>query len=194
MEDVEEGVRKFKTEFVEGDIPSNEIIGKIIETGGKINELGLTPEGTGNISLRTEKGMLITIGGKNKGELKKDDVVEVVDFNFSIAKVVGGQKPSSETPMHWLIYHSYPMANAVIHVHDMDAVSQSSKLLVALGVHSTKVKTEYGTQDQAFEVIDALEHAQYAIIQDHGIICMGQTLDEALELVLKVNEKVRPVA
>jgi L-fuculose-phosphate aldolase len=182
--------RKFKTVFIGGDAPEESVVEEIIAAGERLNDLGLTPGNAGNISVRTGRGMLITVGGVNKGELSKDDVVEVVDFDFRTANVVGRREPSSEVPMHWLIYQSYPMANAVVHVHDMNAVRNAGKLKLALGVHSTEKPSNYGTQDQAFQVINALEHSQYAVIREHGIVCMGQNLGEALDLVVRVNEKL----
>ncbi|MFC2163144.1 class II aldolase/adducin family protein [Candidatus Altiarchaeota archaeon] len=186
--------RKFTTKFVEGGKPDEQLIAEILASGKRLNDLGLTPENAGNLSVRTEDGLLITVGGINKGELTEDDVVEVVDFDFKDAKVVGTKEPSSEVPMHYLIYQSYPLANAVVHVHDELALDNAVKLKVALGISTTEVKASYGTQDQAFEVIEALSHAQYAIIKGHGIVCMGASLAETTDLVLKIHEKLRKMS
>ncbi|MBD3389321.1 MAG: hypothetical protein GF416_09495 [Candidatus Altiarchaeales archaeon] len=183
--------RKFETEFVEGDPPHSEIVGEIISAGKALHAMGLTPENAGNISVRTENGLLITVGGVSKGELNPDDVVEVVDFNFSRVKAVGRKEPSSEVPMHWLIYQCYPMAKAVIHAHDMLAVDNADKLKLTAGVHSTKEMASYGTEDQAYQVVEALKHVQYAVIRGHGIVCMGESLDEALELIINVHKSLK---
>ena len=108
--------RKFKTVFVGSDRADDAVVEDIRRTGKVLDELCLTPENAGNISVRTADGMFITVGGVNKGLLSADDVVEVVGFDFKVALVVGSKEPSSETPMHWLIYQCYPSVNAVIPV------------------------------------------------------------------------------
>jgi L-fuculose-phosphate aldolase len=183
--------RKFKTVFVEGAVAPGSVVAGIREAGRLLDALGLTPDNAGNISVRTERGMFITVGGVNKGKLTSQDVVEVIDFDFEWAKVVGSKDPSSETPMHWLIYHSYPEVNAVIHVHDDLAVDNADRLKTEIGIQSTEEETHYGTQDQAFQVVDALELCQYAVVKKHGIVCIGSTLSEALGLVTKIHSLLK---
>jgi len=183
--------RKFDTEFIEGGKPPTELVEEILACGRRLDSAGLTPENAGNISVRTGNGMLVTVGGVNKGHMRSSDVVEVVGFDFVKAKVVGEREPSSEVPMHWLIYQSYPMAQAVIHAHDDIVLENAGKLKLTLGVHVTENEASYGTQDQAYEVVEALAHAQYAVIRGHGIVCMGQVLRECLELVMKIHDSLK---
>ena len=179
--------RKFKTEFL-GSKPHDEsAFEEIIDAGRRLYELGLAPENAGNLSVRVGHGMLITVGGVSKGAMSREDISEVVDFDFQIAKVLGVKEPSSETPMHWLVYQCYPMAKAVIHAHDPLALASGDKLKLTIGVHSTKTQTSYGTEDQAHQTIEALSHCQYAIIRGHGIICMGQTIRECMDLIERIH-------
>jgi ribulose-5-phosphate 4-epimerase/fuculose-1-phosphate aldolase len=183
--------RRFRTVYVKGEAPDTHAVEAIIAAGKRLNDLGLTPENAGNISLRAEDGMLITVGGRNKGELTPRDIVEVVAFDFEEAKVVGESEPSSETPMHWLIYQCYPQARAVIHAHDELALEKAALLKERIGAESTPTAAAYGTQEQAHMVVEALEHCQYAIISGHGVVCIGETLGEALDLVVKVRTSLR---
>jgi L-fuculose-phosphate aldolase len=183
--------RKFQTVFVGPGKPPKGVVDEFRSVGKVLDGEGMTPKNAGNISVRTKRGMLITVGGVNKGKLTSGDVVEVMDFDFNTAKVEGKKEPSSETPMHWLIYHSYPIVEAVIHVHDDLAVDNADKLKLSAGIHSTKEVTKYGTADQAFEVIEALEHCQYAIVKNHGVVCMGSTLTEAMNLILNIHRLLK---
>ncbi len=183
--------RKFRTVFADGGRPDPTVVDEIIAAGKRLHELGLTPENAGNISVRTDEGMLVTVGGVSKGSLTRDDVVEVVDFDFATAKAVGSKEPSSEVPMHWLIYQSYPMVNAVVHAHDQLAVERADKLKLLLGVHSTVKESHYGTEDQAYQVVEALKHSQYAVIRDHGVVSMGESLDEALNLLVTIHLRLK---
>jgi len=121
--------RKFRTEYVSRELTEGALVDSILLRGHKLNSLGLTPTNGGNLSVRIWEGMLITVGGKNKGEMVAGDVVEVVGFDFEnlVAKVRGGKEPSSETPMHWLIYKRFPEVNAVVHAHDKSVVEDTEK-------------------------------------------------------------------
>ena len=135
--------RKFKTVYVEGVAADESLVDEIISVGRRLGAMGLTPENAGNISVRTGNGMLITAGGKNKATLTGGDVVEVVEFKDKTAYVVGSAEPSSEVPMHWLIYREYPDVNAVVHAHDSTVVENPMGLVVTDRVHP------YGTLTQA---------------------------------------------
>lgn len=180
--------RKFTTAYRTGAEPDRSLADPMLEAGRRLDALGLTPENAGNISVRTPAGMLITRGGVNKGRMAREDLVEVLDFDFRRAEVAGACEPSSETPMHWVIYHTFPLANAIVHVHDDPAQKWAGKLKMTLGIHSTEGGLHYGTEDQAFQAAKALEHAQYAVIRGHGIVCMDRSLGEAVEAVVKIHE------
>lgn len=176
--------RKFRTRFVKGDKSAGGLR-DVLDAGIVLNEAGMTPENAGNLSVRTESGMLITVGGKNKGELAERDVVEVVGFDGDVADVRGSREPSSETPMHWEIYERYPGVNAVIHVHDELIVGNIDKV----GYPVTE-ETEYGTSEQAEMVGEMIGLKNYVVIRGHGIVSAGKTLGECLELVFKVHDRV----
>lgn len=174
--------RKFKTILTQGSLSNLELAGSLVEASHKLNELDLTPENAGNLSVRTEKGMLITIGGKNKGELTTEDITEVTEFDGATAHAVGNQEPSSETPMHWLIYQKYPSVNAVIHVHDQKIVDNAEKLGLPL-----TGETHYGTDEQAQMVLDKLDEGDYVVIREHGIVTVAENLDDALQKVVGMH-------
>ena len=169
--------RKFRTVFVEGGEPASSLVDEVIAAGKRLNNLGLTPENAGNISVRTEGGMLVTAGGINKGVLTRSDVVEVVDFRDDTAYVVGSVEPSSEVPMHWLIYREYPQVNAVIHAHDNKVTKNPFGLVVTDRFHP------YGTLEQAEDVIKALRECDYIVIRKHGVLSVGASIGAALALI-----------
>ncbi len=177
--------RKFKTKFIKGVREDAGKIDGIISVGRELNTLGLTPENAGNISVRTANGMLITVGGKNKGELKEEDVVEVTFFDGKTAEVIGEKEPSSETPLHWQVYQKFGGINAIIHAHDQEVLKNAVKLRIP----STKHAVGYGTQYQAKQVVEALKYGNYVVIKNHGIVSTGKDLDEALESTLFFHKK-----
>lgn len=179
--------RKFQTKFVCAKVSEEILVEKILEASHSLNDLGLTPANGGNLSARTKDGMLITVGGKNKGELKTGDVVEVVSFDFEelVAKVRGVKEPSSETPMHWLIYERYPKINVVVHAHDYSVVEDLEKAR-RLKLTFTKKQHPYGTLEQAREVAHALLNADYVVILNHGVLSVGANLDEVVDRIRQV--------
>jgi len=179
--------RKFRTEFVSSSVPNGALVDEILEASHRLNGRGLTPANGGNLSVRTKEGMLITVGGKNKGELVVGDVVEVVGFDAArlVARVRGRQEPSSETPMHWLIYRRYPKVNAVVHAHDYTVVGDHAKAR-RLNLKFTEREHPYGTLEQAREVVSALSGSDYVVILNHGVVSVGRNLEEAVRRIEEV--------
>ena len=87
---------------------------EIIKYGKLCGEKNYTPGYSGNISVRYEKGMLITVSGSANGYLEQEDVVYT---DFSGKSLEEGKKPSSEKFLHIEIYKKRPDINCIIHVH-----------------------------------------------------------------------------
>lgn len=86
---------------------------EIIDFGKQLYEKDLTFSTSGNISVRTEKGILITSSGSALGHLKEEDIV-LIDYDGNI---IFGKKPSSEKMLHVEIYKQREDVNAIIHTH-----------------------------------------------------------------------------
>ena len=87
---------------------------EIIKYGKLCGEKNYTPGYSGNISVRYEKGMLITVSGSANGYLEQEDIVYT---DFSGKSLEEGKKPSSEKFLHIEIYKKRPDINCIIHVH-----------------------------------------------------------------------------
>ena len=68
----------------------------------------------GNVSLRTEEGILITPSGVSKGRMEPDMLV-LCDLDGNVLR--GDRHPSSEMAMHLQVYRDRPDVNAVVHAH-----------------------------------------------------------------------------
>jgi ribulose-5-phosphate 4-epimerase/fuculose-1-phosphate aldolase len=83
---------------------------------------GLTGGSTGNISARTEDGgLLVSPTGSSFGRL---DPARLSRFD-SKGKLVGGDKPTKEMPLHSAFYDTRSQAGAVVHLHSCHAVALS---------------------------------------------------------------------
>jgi L-fuculose-phosphate aldolase len=183
--------RKFKTKFLGKEFQLDDPISEeFIRVSRLLDSARMGPEHAGNISVRMGDKMLIKAGGVSFKELAKKDIVLVTDYDRkkNVAKAYGAREPSSETPMHWLIYRNFPKALAVIHAHD-PIVLEKSQLAEKLGIAETKDEAEYGTLEQADQVVEQLYDSDYVFIRGHGSVCVGESLDAALSTLMRVHKR-----
>ena len=83
---------------------------------------GLTGGSTGNISARTEDGgLLVSPTGTSFGRL---DPARLSHFNV-VGKLIGGDEPTKEMPLHQAFYDTRSTAGAVVHLHSCHSVALS---------------------------------------------------------------------
>jgi len=149
---------------------------------------GLVISTFGNASLRTHEGMLITPTSLDYRTTSPDDIVAMdLDGN----RIAGVRDPSSEFRLHLAIYRARPDVRAIVHVHTLSAiafalVSDALPPLTEEAVHftgSVRVSpyVEAGTDELGSAAVGALGSDGRAIImRGHGVVAIGDTLDEAL--------------
>ncbi len=83
-------------------------------------ERGLTPGSSGNISLRLEDGgLLVTPTNASLGFL---DPARLTHLDAS-GRLVSGDPPTKEMPLHAALYETRPGAGAIVHLHCTHAVA-----------------------------------------------------------------------
>lgn len=83
---------------------------------------GLTGGSTGNISARTgDGGLLVSPTGTSFGRL---DPARLSRFDAS-GRLIGGDKPTKEMPLHQAFYDTRSTAGAVVHLHSCHSVALS---------------------------------------------------------------------
>ncbi|GIT89617.1 class II aldolase [Jannaschia pagri] len=83
---------------------------------------GLTGGSTGNISARTEDGgLLVSPTGTSFGRL---DPGRLSRFDAQ-GRLIGGDKPTKEMPLHSAFYDTRSTAGAVVHLHSCHSVALS---------------------------------------------------------------------
>ena len=83
---------------------------------------GLTHGSTGNISARTEDGgLLVSPTGTSFGRL---DPARLSRFDAA-GKLIEGDKPTKEMPLHTAFYDTRSTAGAVVHLHSCHSVALS---------------------------------------------------------------------
>src|SRR6185369_434318 len=95
---------------------------EICRFGRSLFERGLTPGSSGNISVRLEDGgHIVTPTNASLGFL---DPATLSRLDAS-GKLVSGDAPTKEVPLHTALYQTRGAARAIVHLHSTHAVALS---------------------------------------------------------------------
>lgn len=173
---------------------------RLIEIAKRISQSGLVAGTWGNVSARlNDHEILITPSGFGKGELNPEHLV-VVDMSGEIIR--GKLRPSMETPMHVKIYNCRPDVNAIVHTHSpmATAFAVADKKLPVITVDFASVIGEAilvapyarpGTSELAEVVTEALNEKAVILLGNHGVVAVGDSLDEAFHIAVIVEEAAK---
>lgn len=149
-------------------------------------ETGLVIGTAGNVSARQGDLVAVTPTGSDLGTVTAE-MVTVIDMDGQI--VDGDLAPTSEVPLHTGIYAA-TNALAITHAHAMasTALSCCHDELPALhysclelgGAPRTAAYATFGSQQLADNVIAALQGRNAALMQNHGSVAYGPTMDKAI--------------
>ena len=87
---------------------------EVIYWAKRLYEKGMSPSTSGNISTKTDKGILISASGTCMYDMDENDVV-LIDYSGNL--IEGNKRASSEQIMHSEIYTMNDEINAIIHCH-----------------------------------------------------------------------------
>ena len=157
---------------------------------------GLGTGSSGNLSLRTAAGMLITPTGVSPAAL---EAVHVVDMSLTGQVAREQLLPSSEWHMHAAIYCARPDINAVVHCHSRYAtilacahrpIPAVHYMIATAGVDEILVApyATFGTEALAQSVACTLGQGYACLLANHGQIAAGADLDQALGVAVEVEE------
>ncbi len=156
---------------------------------------GLVVASSGNVSARVRGDselLAITTAGKNYETMGMEQVV-VVDFEGE--PVEGDGAPSTEMLLHVAVYRARPDVRAVMHTHSAHASALAvaglalppliDEMVVLIG-DSVQV-SEYafpGSEELGASVVAALGERNAALIRNHGLVGVGASAAQALNVCL----------
>jgi ribulose-5-phosphate 4-epimerase/fuculose-1-phosphate aldolase len=166
-------------------------------------ERGLTPGSSGNISVRLDDGgWLVTPTNASLGFLDPDKLSRL-DAN---GKLIAGDAPTKEVPLHTALYQTRGAARAVVHLHSTHSVALSMLpeidpraalppmtpyYLMRCG--PTALVPYYRPGDPA--VADAIKGlaGKYAsvLLANHGPVVAGDTLEAAVFAMEELEETAK---
>ncbi|MEO7125424.1 MAG: class II aldolase/adducin family protein, partial [Nakamurella sp.] len=146
---------------------------------------GLTVGTSGNVSAREGQHIAITPTGVAYDELTPD-MITVIDMDGN--RVDGSLKPSSEVPMHLLVYRETD-ARAVVHTHPLYATAlgliadETPLVHYTLAMCGGPVRVApyatYGTPELAEKVRAAMAGRSAVLLRNHGATSWGASLNDA---------------
>lgn len=175
----------------------------ICRFGRSLFERGLTPGSTGNISVRLDDGgWLVTPTNASLGFL---DPARLSRLD-SGKKLLSGDAPTKEIPLHSALYESRVASRAIVHLHSTHAVAvsmlpeiDSRAVLPPLTAYYlmrtgwTALVPYYRPGDPA--VADAIRGlaGRYAsvLLANHGPVVAGETLEAAVFATEELEETAR---
>ena len=94
---------------------------EICRLGRSLFERGLTPGSSGNISAKLDDGWLVTPTNASLGSL---DPARLSRLDAQ-GRLVSGDAPTKEVPLHTALYQTRGAARAVVHLHSTHSVALS---------------------------------------------------------------------
>jgi L-fuculose-phosphate aldolase len=173
----------------------NRLREELIATARRMSELGLTPGMSGNVSVRTPTGMLVTPSGMPYGELVPDDAVEVKPDGSMRA---GQRAPTSEWQLHRDILGARPDVGAIVHTHSLFCTTIACLRREIPAIHYMVVLAgsdaipcadyaTFGSAELALNAVVALRGGKACLLANHGMVALGETLAHALRLAAEVE-------
>jgi L-fuculose-phosphate aldolase len=162
-----------------------------------LGERGLIACSSGNVSERTDEGMIITPSG---GSPDGDDIV--MARTTLDGERLNNATPSSEWEMHAAIYRAYPDAACVVHTH-ADACTALASLnrelppfhymVVQFGGANVRCApyVTFGTPALATHAVRALKGRNACLLANHGMILYARDTAEALSRAMLLEALCR---
>ena len=164
----------------------------------ELGEHGLIAGSSGNVSERTDRGMIITPSGGSPAGVRPNGMARVSLDGSPLNDVT----PSSEWEMHAAIYRDFPEAACVVHTH-ADACTALASLnqelppfhymVVQFGGPNVRCApyVTFGTPALAAHAVKALKGRTACLLANHGMILYARDTDEALSRALLLESLCR---
>jgi ribulose-5-phosphate 4-epimerase/fuculose-1-phosphate aldolase len=175
---------------------------EICRLGRSMFARGLTFGASGNISVRTTSGFLMTPTGVALDRLEPARL-SLLDEN---GKHVAGDPPTKEAILHLAMYHERPKSNAIVHLHSTHSVAVSCLADVDAENVLPPITAYYvmrvgtlplipyhppGDPDLAEAVRKKAGKHHAVLLANHGPVVAGATLDVAGNSMEELEETAR---
>lgn len=171
---------------------------QLLATARAMNGCGLNQGTSGNLSVRSSAGFLITPSALAYDRCAADDLVWLDDAGTAS----GHRRPSSEWRMHRDLYRHYLDAGCILHAHSphctalacLERAIPPFHYMVAVAGGDTVPCARYatfGSQALSDAVVEALRDRRATLLAHHGMVCYAADLDNLLALAIEVESLAR---
>src|SRR5260221_5993868 len=170
---------------------------QLVACGGDLLARGLLSQTSGNLSIRLPGDqILITPSSMDYDLIEPSDIV-LIRLDGSV--VSGERKPSSDPPLHCLVYTERPDVGAIVHTHSPYATTLAVLGLPIPAVHymiamagtneiAVAEYATFGTPELARNVRNAFAApARAALMANHGLVAGAGSLKEAASVAEAVE-------
>jgi ribulose-5-phosphate 4-epimerase/fuculose-1-phosphate aldolase len=171
---------------------------ELVATCHSVHASGLLSGLGGNISTRIKDGFLITPTERSFGNIEVADLVKV---RFD-GTVEGAGRPSQEWCMHLNCYVMRPDINKVVHVHSLYSIAVSCRkdldwrqaMPIYVPGYALRINPlptipylPSGSAELVEAVSKTLRTRDSVLLANHGVVCVGSTMEAALNLVEEIE-------
>lgn len=155
-----------------------------------MNSSGLNQGTSGNISVRSGDNMLVTPSA-TPYEALTPEMINSMPIEGEYGVCNGPLKPTTEWRFHLDIMRARPEVGAIVHTHSTYATTLSMArkeipachyMVAAFGGTTVRCADYalYGTAELSDHAIKALEDRTACLLANHGMIVLGENLDQAM--------------
>jgi L-fuculose-phosphate aldolase len=173
----------------------------VFEQARRMWQAGLVVASAGNVSRRVDERLIAITPTSIPYERLQVEQVVLVELSTGEA-VDSIERPSYELPMHLEIYRARADIAAIVHTHSPFVTTLSvlhrplppiiDEMLVHFG--GTVKVAGYaftGTTEVGTNVVEGLGDRPAVILANHGNVCVGRSLDSALNLAITMEATAR---
>lgn len=172
----------------------------LVAAARTLDAAGMMPGKSGNLSLRTERGFVVTPSGLPYARMTPEDLVDCAPDGARTGH--SRRRRSSEWRLHAAIHRARPDAMAVVHTHSPRATALSCARLGIPPIHymitlagdggrrgvPCAAHAAFGTEELAQSAVAALGTGLRAVLlANHGVVALGATLAGAVALAREVE-------
>lgn len=176
----------------------------LVRWGKSLFDRGLTPGSSGNLSVRLDDGYLFTPTNSCLGFLDADRLSKL----DGEGRLVAGDPPTKELPLHFAFYQARPRARAVVHLHSTHATALSCLadtdpddaippitpyVVMRVGRVPVVPYTRPGSADVAPLIRAKAPDHPAILLGNHGPVVAGTSLEAAVFAMEELEETARLV-
>ncbi len=174
---------------------------ELVKYGRYLNQQGLAPGGSGNLSLKIDDGFLATPTGCRLAFLEAEKLSRLDEQGRHVA----GDKPTKEIPVHLAFYRAHPECKAVVHLHapqsmalsclgGLDPESPLPPLTPYFVMRVGRLGMLPYYAPGAAELAKAVAESacfDALLLRNHGLLIGGKNLDDAVANAEELEETSR---